>query len=340
MKVVNGSIYLIALARRFLRSCDVTVLTPIIQLLLATYNDGRYLDDFFNSVLSQTETRWSFLVRDDGSTDGTQERLTEWADRLSGRLITLPDSGSANLGVAGNFSRLLAASDNPYVMLANPDDVWHPDKVAISLDAMRKTEARTGALLPCLVHTDLRIVDAQLREIASSLWTYQGLFPERGHALSRICVENLVWGCTAMLNRALVDLAGDVPVESHHEDWWLAMVAAAFGEIVSVPVATVDWRRHGSNDSDLSELKRATRTAVTSPSSVHNRLHDLLLKSRPRALAFLRRYGGKLTSHQRAALDAFINLSHENFARRRLSLVQHGLWFTSWRRNLAMLLLV
>jgi glycosyltransferase involved in cell wall biosynthesis len=323
-----------------LLSSDVTVPAPIIQLLLATYNDGRYLDDFFNSILSQTETRWSILVRDDGSADGTQERLEEWADRLNGRLVTLPDSGRTNLGVAGNFSRLLAASDDAYVMLANPDDVWHPDKIAISLDAMRKAEGPTAASLPCLVHTDLRIVDAGLREIASSLWSYQGLFPERGHALSRVCVENLVWGCTAMLNRALVDLAGDVPVESHHEDWWLAMVAAAFGQIVSVPVATVDWRRHGSNDSDLSELQRATGAALASPSLVHERLNELLLKSRPRAQVFLRRYGEKLTPRQRAAIEAFIKLPYDNPARRRLSLVQHGLWFTSWRRNLAMLLLV
>jgi glycosyltransferase involved in cell wall biosynthesis len=318
----------------------VTIPTRIIQLLLATYNDGRYLDEFLNSVLSQTETRWSILVRDDGSTDGTRDRLAEWAGRLDGRLAMLPDSGSTNLGVAGNFSRLLAASDAPYVMLANPDDVWHPDKIAISLDAMRRAEAPTDGYLPCLVHTDLRIVDAGLREIASSLWSYQGLFPQRGHALSRICVENLVWGCTTMLNRALVDLAGGVPVESHHEDWWLAMVAAAFGRIVSVPVATIDWRRHGANDSEVSPLQRATGAALASPRSVHVRLHELLLKSRPRAQAFLRRFGEKLTPRQRASIEAFINLPYENPARRRLSVVQHGLWFTSWRRNFAMLLLI
>ena len=42
----------------------------------------------------------------------------------------------------------------------------------------------------------------------------------------------------------LLDLT-DPSVAMH--DWWIALVAAAFGKIVCVPDATIKYRQHGNN---------------------------------------------------------------------------------------------
>jgi glycosyltransferase involved in cell wall biosynthesis len=316
------------------------VSAPTVQILLATYNEAKFLGEFLESLAAQTETRWGILVRDDGSADGTQDLLLQWREHFGDQLIILPDSGRSNLGVAGNFSRLLAASTSRYVMFANPDDVWHSDKIAITLNAMQAAEARAGVAVPCLVHTDLRMVDGHLRPLAPSFRRYQGLFPKRSNNVSMVFVENTVWACTTMLNRALVELAGEIPAESHHEDWWAAMVGAAFGIIVALPEQTIDWRRHGGNDSDVSEFSTATGAALLSPRQARERLRNLLGAGRPRVQVFLTRYRERMHPRQIAAAEAFLALDTMGPIRRRWAVLRHRLLFTSWWRNLGMLVLL
>ncbi len=55
-------------------------------------------------------------------------------------------------------------------------------------------------------------------------------------------------GCTATMNRALRDKALPIPNNVMMHDWWLALVATAFGQIGSVPQSTMLYRQHGMND--------------------------------------------------------------------------------------------
>ena len=311
-----------------------------IQIALGTYNLARYLDQFMQSLCDQDYAHWEVLARDDRSTDDTSERLIRWQERLGARMHILSDSGAKNLGSPGNFSRLLKASSAPYVMLADPDDVWLPSKLSRTLAAMQRLEATAGPQNPALAHTDLTMVDEELHVLAPSFWRYQGLTPDRGHAFSRIIVENQVWACTAMLNRPLVELVGDVPDVTIHQDWWIALVASAFGRIVSLDEPTLLWRRHSTNNSPVSQLDSAAWKAVTAAGKARQRLADLFAESRPRVRAFLERFRSRLQPDQVAAAEAFLNLPTLGPVRRRQAILRHRLLFTSPIRNAGLLALV
>lgn len=311
-----------------------------IQVVLGTYNLGRYLDEFMASLRAQDHAEWTLLVRDDGSKDDTPERLERWRAMLGSQIAFLPDSGAKNLGCPANFSRLLRASTAPYVMLADPDDVWLPSKLSRTLAAMQRCESAGGAQRPTLAHTDLTMVDEDLHVLARSFWRYQGLAPERGHAFSRMIVENQVWACTAMLNRPLVELVGDVPDASIHQDWWIAMVAAAFGRIVSLDEPTILWRRHSANNSPVSKLDHAAWNALTGVGRARRRLADLFAESRPRVKAFLERFRSRLQPDQVAAAEAFLNLPQMGPVERRRAILRHRLLFTSPLRNAGLVALI
>ena len=312
----------------------------VVQILLATYNGWRYLDAFMDSLLAQDYQGWSLLVRDDCSTDGTPALLEHWRARLGNRMKIHPASGQSNLGVVGNFSRLLTASTAPYVMFADQDDIWRPDKISLTLAAMRQREAAVGSGRPVLVHTDLAMMDEELVMVSPSHWRHQGLVPDRGHELGHMIVENVVWGCTSMLNRSLVELTGEIPREAQFHDWWISLVAAAFGEIVSLPVQTIAWRRHGSNDSEVSKLSGVAWRTITGVPNTRRRLSRLFEGSRPRIRQFLARYRSRLSEDQIAALQAFLDLPTLGFVGRRRALVQHRLFFTSRLRTAGLLLLL
>ena len=145
------------------------------------------------------------------------------------------------------FGELLEDSDADYMALCDQDDVWLPGRIAKPLERVRAVEREQGAATPILAHTDLAVVDENLDTIAPSFWAYRHLDPYRGSELNRLLVQNVVTGCTTIINRALARLACPIPESIPMHDWWLALVASAFGRIETVPEATVLYRQHGNN---------------------------------------------------------------------------------------------
>jgi len=216
----------------------------MIDILLAAYNGERYLPALSRSLRSQSHTDFTVLCRDDGSRDATPSLLAglEREDRRF-RLVYGQPSGSAS----GCFFALLRTSDAPYTMFCDQDDVWHPDKVEKTLRAMKEAEARYGPDTPLLVHTDLRVVDAVLRELSPSMMTLQQLCPG-DDSLARLLCQSLVSGCTMMINAPLRRLVTEhLPDSCLMYDWWISLAAAAFGRIVYLDEATIDYRQHGGN---------------------------------------------------------------------------------------------
>lgn len=312
----------------------------MIDILLPTYNRAEYLDAFFESIVAQGCEHWRIIARDDASSDKTQTILEQWQGKLGSKMWLLPDSGDLNLGCNGNFSRLLATSTAPHIMLADPDDVWLPDKISVSLAAMLCLEARAGTQDPCLVSTDVSVVDSELNLIHPSFWSYQGVHPKRRRNMARFLMENSVWGCTIMANRSLVDLAASIPLASFHADWWLGLVAATFGHVEPIMRTTVLWRRHGRNTSEASPIVERTREVFANYKISRARLRKIISESIPRAVSFRERYEHLLSDSDRQALSAFISLLDcAPMARRRL-IIKRKLFFTSNRRNLGLLALV
>lgn len=314
--------------------------TPTVDILLPTFNRAGYIDAFLKSVATQSQSEWRIIARDDASTDDTQDILDRWQAILGKQMMILPDSGKMNLGCARNFSRLLQASTSPHVMLADPDDIWLPDKIRYTQQAMQELEARVGTSACCLVSTDVSVVDGDLRMIHPSFWRYQGVHPLRQQTMARFLVENSVWGCTIMANRALVERAGSVPDASFHADWWLGLVAASFGHITALPLSTVLWRRHGGNTSEASSIIHRVREAIVNPAIASTRLRKVFRENLERASSFQARYAAQLSESDRETLAAFLSLSSQGPLKRRRLVLRHRLLFTSIRRNLGLLMLI
>jgi len=315
------------------------VTSPSVEILLATRNGERFLPDLVESLHAQTFRDLRILARDDSSTDATAQILREQAEAHSDRFDVLEDA-DGSLGASGNFSRLISASSAPYVMFCDQDDRWRPEKVAVTLEAMRIAEARHGTDTPILVHTDLQVADVDLRELGTSFWRYQRLRPELGERFERVLVQNAVTGCATMVNRSLLVLAEPVPEEAVMHDWWVALVAAAFGVVVAVPQATVAYRQHGENQ--VGAVGRSPGYLLgraIGPSSLSD-FRESLRRSVTQAKAFQDRFGHKLTESQQKALATYVSLDGLSFSARRGALIRHRLLRHGLIRNLALLLRV
>jgi hypothetical protein len=311
-----------------------------IEVLLSTYNGAKYLDAFVKSLVDQDFVDWILTVRDDGSSDDTRARLELWRQRFPAKVRLIDEAEPRNLGFLRSFSRLLDLSRARYVMFADQDDIWLPGKMRLTLDAMRKREEQIGSDRPIVVHTDAIVVDQELHPIGRTAWANQGRSPEQRSIFPRVMVENVVLGCTAMLNRPLIDITATIPPEAIYHDWWVAMVASALGEMVAVAEPTLLWRRHTTNGSEMSDALKVLRKALTDPPIVRQRLSSLLDQVRPRAEAFLDRYREQMQPSHVAAAEALVRLPQRDFVSRRTDILRHQLLFTSRLRNCTMLALV
>jgi glycosyltransferase involved in cell wall biosynthesis len=234
-------------------------------VLLSSYNGARFITEQIESIRQQTLADWTLVVRDDGSSDGTA-RILESLAAADPRIAMLRDD-RGNLGPAQSFGVLMQAALDAgagYAAFADQDDVWHPDKLERELDLLRTREAAAGSAVPLLVHSDLTVVDEELRPIHRSFLEYQGLGADGVAPLQTLLTQNFVTGCTTVVNRALLRTALPLPDVVMH-DWWLALCAAAMGEVVCCPPATVLYRQHGQNAAGSRSWVRAALGAALHP---------------------------------------------------------------------------
>ena len=219
-----------------------------IDILLATYNGAAWLRPQIESLLAQDYPVFRVLVSDDGSNDDTVQILREYERRAPGRFLLTPTS-TPGQGAKRNFEHLmqccLAQGQARWFAFADQDDVWSPGKLSLCAAHMLSLEAKAGPAAPCLVHTDLQVVDSRGRLIHPSLARYEGLDPAVATRESLLSV-NEVTGCTVLGNRRLLELALPFPQAAIMHDWWCAVIAGS-GARVYVAQPTVYYRQHAAN---------------------------------------------------------------------------------------------
>ena len=252
------------------------------------------------------------LLRDDCSSDGTLAVVRQLASRHPDRIVLFEDDGP-RLGACGSFGRLLKYSDADYVVFCDQDDVWLPGRIEKPLQRIQAVERQWGRQTPVLAHTDLVVVDENLRTIAPSFWSYSNLDPARGSQLNRLLVQNMVTGCATTINRALARRACPIPPTTLMHDWWLALVASALGRIEAVPERTVLYRQHPNNR--LGATRYDWRYVIDRAVDIFCRGAVLRWRrtTQQQAAEFLRRYAADLPPHHRVALAAYVDLENAGF---------------------------
>src|SRR5690242_17061177 len=99
---------------------------PLISVVMPVYNALPFLDASINSILTQTFNDFEFVIFDDASTDGSSERLREWAAR-DGR-IRLHES-KQQLGLSGSSNAVVAQARASLIARMDADDIAHPDRL-------------------------------------------------------------------------------------------------------------------------------------------------------------------------------------------------------------------
>lgn len=194
---------------------------PLVSVIVATYNYGRYIADALHSVEVQTLGDWECFIVDDASTDNTAAIVQGFAARDPRfHYIRLEH----NSGVAAARNAGIGRARGKYVQLLDADDVIATAKLERQA-AFLESRPEVAAVYSGFVHftespawdgPDEYGMDERLTGTASTLFR-------------RLVRGNMFRTNTLLLRMATVQQAGAFnPAFRHIEDWdlWLRLAAA------------------------------------------------------------------------------------------------------------------
>ncbi len=283
-----------------------------LAVLLSTYNGERYLGELLSSLAAQDCPPFTLIVRDDGSSDKTLQILKDDHGTPKYNLQMLPPG--AHLGAPKSFLRLLVDAGDSFDFYAfcDQDDFWLPGKLSAAVSKLKQISPG----IPTLYCSRLEYVDEKLHHIK---WT--GV-PRRigfGNAL----VENIVPGCTVVLDRAARELIlSRLPGDFLMHDWWFYLVISCFGRVLFDELSSIKYRQHGLNavgvpvgiaDDVIRRVKRFFRSG------------DGVFRFSDQAQIFLQVFGDKIPGELRRTLDLVL-FGKLKFGHRLRLAASRGIW--------------
>lgn len=111
--------------------------SPLVSVVITTYNYAQYLSNAIESVLKQTHSNLEILIVDDGSTDDTRMIVGKFDGKLS---YFFKENGG--ISSARNFG--VAHARGTYIVFLDSDDKLHENYITETLQILREQDASVG----------------------------------------------------------------------------------------------------------------------------------------------------------------------------------------------------
>lgn len=221
---------------------------PVISVLMSVYNAERYVAEAIQSILTQTEGRFEFLIVNDGSTDASPSILDRYAKQDS-RIRVIHQS---NQGLIASLNTLLAQARAPLVARMDSDDVSRPERFAVQLAHMQ-------------AHPDIAVLGTNTDELDAdgAFFPCSDFHPERAEEIrDRLMVASTMCHPSVMMRRDAIRAVGGYRAAFRHcEDYDLWLRVSEKYEMQNLPDRLFLYRRSPGQVSEKHILVQAIGAA-------------------------------------------------------------------------------
>ena len=210
-----------------------------VDILMATYNGGKYIENQLLSLQQQTYRNWLLWISDDGSTDDTLLIAKRFAD--NDNRINIINNPIKKSGAAKNFLHLTKYANNQYIIFCDQDDIWFEKKIELLVENAEKVFlAETPSLIYCDAYgysNDEGIINTYSISLNHAKNLREFLFFNSGYQ-----------GSSILFNNHLCEL-----VKNYHADYIymhddiVSLLAHVFGNVFYMPKCLMLYRQHSAN---------------------------------------------------------------------------------------------
>ncbi|MEO7016694.1 MAG: glycosyltransferase [Leifsonia sp.] len=226
----------------------------VVTVLLVTHNHLQFIDRAIASIESQECPHpFQVIVADDASTDGTRERLLQWAQNSELAIHVLEEA--PRLGITLNYARGFSAAAGEFVAVLEGDDEWISiDKLRLQADYLIEHPQHSMVACRVLLHDE----STGSASIAPAIG-----FSRMSASLNARRLAEVNWFATfsACMYRAdvLERLSPEV-FEITSYDWMVNLSVLGFGDAGFLPQVLTLYRQHSGGEwSKTSRREREER---------------------------------------------------------------------------------
>ncbi|MBR5175319.1 MAG: glycosyltransferase [Bacteroidales bacterium] len=269
---------------------------PLFSILIANYNNGRYLQEAIDSVLAQSYTHWEIILVDDKSLDNSSEIYEKYAADVRFHIYY----NDRNQGCGYTKRRCAELANGELCGFLDPDDALMPT----ALEAM--VEAHAAHPECSLIYSTCYRYSGDRNE-EMPVWDLVGKIPSDKDML--IYRQKIVGHFTSFKKKAYDASPGMNPFLKADVDRDLYLLLEEHGNVLHIPVPLYLYRINNAASISIGDQKREVRT-----------YHYSLISQLD---AICRRLGGPLYRKNKG--------EYLDYMRSLLSIYRHSSFF-SWKR--------
>jgi glycosyltransferase involved in cell wall biosynthesis len=213
-----------------------------VSVVMPVYNVAPFIDAAIASILHQSHRNFEFLIRDDGSTDGTGELLDRWARRDS-RIRVFRDG--RQLGPAASSNWIVEQARHELVARMDGDDISHPERLRRQVEVLRS-------------RADVSLVGTLFRTIDVDGGVIRGR--DRSRLSEPSSLAPFAHGSIMYRRSAFVLAGGYRPACDFWEDQDFFLRISKCGRILVLPEPLFDYRFNFTSTRLVSDRERVERS--------------------------------------------------------------------------------
>jgi len=210
---------------------------PLVSIITPTYNHEKFIGQCIESVLSQTYTNWEQIIIDDGSSDRTQEIISQYVDK---RIRYFRQENKGIWKLAELYNNALQLSKGEYIAILEGDDFWPPNKLELQMNVFEHDTA-------VLSWGKAKIADDQgniLAVLPKDIKHFMGLSKEQ--TLGELLFHNPMHSCTIICRKSALQSIGGFkqPHGIPYADGATWLHLSLVGKFLPIDAVLGCYRRH------------------------------------------------------------------------------------------------
>jgi len=228
---------------------------PLVSIAVITYNQIKFLRECLESILNQDYENIEIVVADDGSDDGTQAMLKNYAGNFPGKFkLCLSDK---NKGITANSNAALFSCAGKYIAFMGGDDLMLPGKLSRQVEFMEKNGN-------CAIsYHDLDVFNG---ETGQTIYLFSQKNKPRQGGIEKLVKYGCFNGaCSTMIRREYMPLHGFNELLPVASDWFFNIECLnKSGEIKYIDEVLGRYRRHEKNITNKGNGLKITQNDIDS----------------------------------------------------------------------------
>ncbi len=223
-----------------------TTSSPLVSVVLPTYNRAHSIFRAIDSVLKQTFTNFELIVVDDGSSDQTKSIINAFNDP---RLSYIQHKHNKGVSAARNTG--IKLSKGKWIAFQDSDDEWYPQKLEKKLAAAEKLDGKI-AVIYCAYHK----VYPRKRYVIPDYKEKK----KEGDLYQELLMGNFIGTPTIFVPRECFNRVGMFDADfTTFEDWdiWLRLARHYKFQFIAEPLLVSYYTPYGVNESPAKQTLAA-----------------------------------------------------------------------------------